>query len=138
MIVTCLNCGKTFSDTKNGRRRKYCSHTCQMEYQQKMWEQKWLSGEISAINENDHTGNVPHRIRTYLFRKYNSKCSICGWGEVNPFSGKIPLEVHHKDGNHLNYSEDNLELLCPNCHSLTKTYKAMNLGNGRVKRRKTI
>ena len=30
---------------------------------------------------------------------------------------------------------DNLELLCPNCHSLTKTYKALNLGNGRHTRR---
>lgn len=31
-----------------------------------------------------------------------------------------PLEIEHIDGNALNNKEDNLILLCPNCHSLTK------------------
>ena len=30
----------------------------------------------------------------------------------------------------------NLELLCPNCHSLTATYKAANMGSGRKDRKK--
>ena len=54
---------------------------------------------------------------------------------MNQFTKKIPLEIHHKDGNYLNNNEDNLELLCPNCHSLTNTYKAANKGNGREDRR---
>ena len=32
--------------------------------------------------------------------------------------------------------EDNLDLICPNCHSLTATYKGANKGNGRKDREK--
>ena len=41
-------------------------------------------------------------------------------GEINPYTRTIPLEIHHKDGNYLHSVEDNLMLLCPNCHSLTE------------------
>lgn len=47
----------------------------------------------------------------------------------------IPLELNHKDGNGEHHSEDNLELLCPNCHSQTPTYKGKNRGNGRHNRK---
>lgn len=39
----------------------------------------------------------------------------------------LPLEVHHKDGNKRNNKLENLEILCPNCHSLTDTYKNKNI-----------
>ena len=68
--------------------------------------------------------------------KYQCKCSKCGWGEESPFSHTIPLEVEHIDGNFQNNREDNLTLLCPNCHSLTPTYKGANKGNGRKDREK--
>lgn len=41
----------------------------------------------------------------------------------------IPLEVHHKDGDHLNNELANLELLCPNCHALTENWRGKNIGN---------
>ena len=44
----------------------------------------------------------------------------------NLFTNKIPLELHHKDGDYRNNNEDNLELLCPNCHSLTSNYCYLN------------
>lgn len=43
--------------------------------------------------------------------------------------GKIPLCVHHIDGNHRNNDESNLQLLCPNCHSLTDNYCGRNKSN---------
>jgi 5-methylcytosine-specific restriction endonuclease McrA len=58
------------------------------------------------------------------------KCSKCGWCEVNPSTGKCPLESHHIDGDASNCDLQNLKILCPNCHSLTSTYKALNKGNG--------
>ena len=61
-----------------------------------------------------------------MLEKADYKCSKCGWHEVNPTTGLIPLEVHHKDGNYRNNIEDNLEVLCPNCHSLTPNFKALN------------
>lgn len=80
--------------------------------------------------------NISRHIKRYLFEKYNYKCSKCGWGEMNPYSKLIPLEIEHIDGNYQNNKEENLTLLCPNCHSLTATYKGANKGNGRKSRKK--
>ena len=77
---------------------------------------------------------ISEYIRKYLFIKYDYKCSEDGWNKMNPFTKKIPLEVEHIDGNNRNNKEENLKLLCPCCHSLTKTYKGANRGNGRHNR----
>jgi len=54
------------------------------------------------------------------------ECGITEW------NGKeIVLELEHIDGNSLNNTEENLSLLCPNCHSQTDTYKGKNKGSGR-------
>lgn len=43
------------------------------------------------------------------------KCEVCGLSE---WMGKpIPLELHHKDHNRYNNALDNLQILCPTCHS---------------------
>ena len=120
-IVNCRNCDKLLDNNNN----LYCSKVCNKEYNEKQTIEKWFSGELSWDYK------IPNAVRKYLFIKYNSKCSICGWNEVNPKSNKIPLEVEHIDGNSSNNLESNLTLLCPNCHSLTPTYKALNKGNGR-------
>lgn len=39
---------------------------------------------------------------------------------------KIPLELHHINGNRKDHRLENLLLLCPNCHAQTKTYRAKN------------
>ena len=38
----------------------------------------------------------------------------------------IPLELHHLNGERTDHRIDNLQLLCPNCHALTDTYRAKN------------
>lgn len=75
-------------------------------------------------------------IKTYLLRKYNFKCAKCNWNKVNKYTGKIPLEIEDIDGNYMNNKEENLIVLCPNCHSLTSTYKGANLNYGRKSRKK--
>lgn len=57
----------------------------------------------------------------------------CGWNEINPYTGLIPLQIHHIDGNCLNNEENNLELLCPNCHALTENYGNLNKNSQRVR-----
>ena len=52
------------------------------------------------------------------------RCECCGltsWLEQ-----PIPLELHHKDGNRNNNSLENYELLCPNCHAFTDSYRGKN------------
>jgi hypothetical protein len=39
---------------------------------------------------------------------------------------KIPLELHHIDGNHFNNKLENIQLLCPNCHANTPNYRGNN------------
>ena len=77
-------------------------------------------------------------IEDYLSNKYPTKSyrlkerlindgyldSICSNCNLTQWLGDaIPLELHHKDGDHNNNNLDNLQLLCPNCHTLTDTYR---------------
>lgn len=72
--------------------------------------------------------------RKFLIKKSGRFCWICKNNKWN--NEDIPLELDHIDGNHNNNLEQNLQVICPNCHALTPTYKNKNKGNGRVKRRK--
>ena len=84
--------------------------------------------------QNFKSINFSNTIRKYLLEKYNNKCQKCGWSEINPFTNKVPLHVHHKDGDCTNNNEDNLELLCPNCHSLTENFGSLNKKSKRYKK----
>ena len=85
----------------------------------------------NAIAKTSKWGQIPETLRRYIFEKFENKCCLCGWSEINPYTNTLPLEIDHIDGNSENNSEDNLRLICPNCHSLTKTYRGANKGNGR-------
>lgn len=131
----CLNCNK---ETKNP---KYCSKSCfvsknnskrkkiklSLKDKQNIKINNWITNKIEIKS-------VRHIFREYLLNKFNNQCSVCNWNKINPYSNRICLEVEHLDGNSSNNKIDNLTILCPNCHSLTKTYKALNKGNGRFNR----
>ena len=51
------------------------------------------------------------------------RCEVCN---NDKFNNPIPLEVHHIDGNPANNVLSNLEMICPNCHALTDTYRGKN------------
>lgn len=63
--------------------------------------------------------------RNALIREHGRKC----WGckRITWLGNPIPLELNHKDGRDWNNVRDNLELLCPNCHALTPTYRGRNV-----------
>lgn len=124
----CLNCGKVLSN----RQTKYCSNICQADHQYKQYINRWKSGEETGLSGEY---GISQHIRRYLMDKYSCKCQLCGWGETNPYTNTVPLEIHHIDGDYKNNNEDNLQLICPNCHSLTETYKSHNK-NGRKQRAK--
>lgn len=52
------------------------------------------------------------------------RCERCGLTEWLNYP--ISLELHHKDGNRNHNELDNYELLCPNCHAMTDSYRGKN------------
>lgn len=122
----CLSCNK-----ENYSRQKdviYCNETCRHDLVYKKYIERWLSGFESGMKGKT---SISCHIRRYLFEVNNSECQLCGWNKVSKSTGKIPLEVEHVDGNFRNNKVENLQLICPNCHSLTSTYKSQNKGKGR-------
>jgi hypothetical protein len=62
--------------------------------------------------------------RRRVFEEQNFSCSCCG---IDSWQGeKLPLELDHIDGDNQNNKRDNLRALCPNCHSLTSTWRGRN------------
>lgn len=56
----------------------------------------------------------------------------CNHCQINEWRGKpLTLELEHKDGNKKNNERSNLEAICPNCHSLTDTWRGRNTENGK-------
>lgn len=115
----CLNCGQVLDYYQN----KYCSSKCQQDYEYKEYISKWKSGEISGTIKNNEMSCY---IRRYILNKYDNRCQLCGWDRKNPITGKSPLHIHHIDGDCSNNAEENLQLLCPNCHSLTENFGNLN------------
>lgn len=118
--MNCLVCGKELI----GVQKKYCSKKCAGIGKHNQYIQEWKAGKQDGLKGEY---GISIHIRKYLLDKYNCRCQLCGWGEQNPFTKTLPLEVHHIDGNYKNNKEDNLQLLCPNCHSLTNTFKSHNI-----------
>lgn len=130
-IHTCLNCGKEFEHSSSSM-NKFCSIKCKAEYDYLDRVKRWKNGEIFKKGATE----TPSFIKKYLMDKFGNKCQICGWGETNSYTGKIPLHIHHIDGDCTNNKEENLQLLCPNCHSLTENYGSLNKNSSRFHRPK--
>jgi hypothetical protein len=123
-VCLCVGCEKRVS--RPGY--LYCSNRCQQEFQYHDYIAKWLAGEKDGARG---VVEVSCHVRRWAFEKFDSRCCLCGWSEVNVHTGKIPLHLDHIDGNWKNNRPENLRLICPSCHSLTATYGARNRGGGR-------
>lgn len=137
-IRYCKHCGKPIAHLKGDswkdyNKRKYCCFDCYANDCYNNFIEEWKMGKTSGSSPS---GGISSTIRKYILNKYNNKCSICGWSEINPYTGNIPLEIHHIDGNSDNNSEDNLVVLCPCCHSLTENYRGGNTKSKRSRYRK--
>lgn len=124
--IICNNKLKTNLD-----RVRYCSTKCHRTHETEIKIEKWLNGEISGMKKG---ARLISCVRSYLLEKANHQCEVCGWNKINPITGKSPLEINHLDGNATNNRPENLQVICPNCHSLTSTWKALNKGNGNKER----
>lgn len=99
------------------------------------------SKNLTRFTDSRLNGKYTNNVEDYLSNKYpikttslknilfdlnilEKKCSICGITDWN--NKPITFELHHKDGNSKNNNLDNLEILCPNCHSQTDNFRSKN------------
>jgi 5-methylcytosine-specific restriction protein A len=92
---TCYHCKIEFFDSPS-HPRKYCSRACVNKAAKEIW-----SPTFATVRKN------------MLKRKMLDQCERCGYKEHTEILG-----VHHKDRNPRNNALENLEVLCPMCHSL--------------------
>ena len=160
-VRECILCFKEFS-TKKGDPKKFCSHSCAasfnnchreskipvkvchhcgIEYQnsnEKFCTHKCSTDNVAKKSMEAYISSWTAKPWSTIPKKYTIltkgySCSECGISEWN--DKPITLQLDHIDGNADNNHEDNLRLLCPNCHSQTDTFGAKNKGNGRQLRR---
>lgn len=101
------------------------------------WEEK--QRRFQRILDSVLRGEYPHIARVAYKRVLfglgikENKCA-----RVNCPSGPLWLgqsiicELHHKDGNGKNNQLENIEILCPNCHSQTANYGSRNKRSQKV------
>lgn len=108
----CIVCNKLHTG------RIYCSMKCKRQHM------------LTLFNE----GKIISRIvlRKYLILYRGEGCGIC---KISQWKNQpLLLEVDHIDGNASNNLPSNLQLICPNCHSITPSWKGRNKGKGRKSR----
>lgn len=126
----CLVCGAIIR-----RCLTYCSQVCHQEHRYRQYIQRWLVGTASGTTRKGYTSAY---VRRWLLEQRGAVCWKCNWAQKNPVIKKVPLQVNHVDGRWANNRPENLELICPNCHSLTPTFGGLNRGRGRTHRYASI
>ena len=86
--------------------------------------------ELDDIIDGKHPQYQSNKLRQRLLKDglKNNQCELC---KIEEWLDKpIKLELHHIDGNKNNNSLNNIQLLCPNCHSYTENYRGKNIKKG--------
>lgn len=85
----------------------------------------WRKGKFEA----DFTYNGRGSHKYVLIHERGHRCERCMLSDW--LGSPITLELEHKDGDNKNNNKDNLELLCPNCHSQTTTWCGRNINKNK-------
>jgi predicted Zn-ribbon and HTH transcriptional regulator len=143
----CAECGQLFPYEK--RYNKFCNQSCAASYNNRGVTRHSKGSKVCACGKPKKTQNqycaecIEKRVynhRVYDLKDANNdkirkrillenrphQCEVCGLSEWR--NQPIPLEMDHIDGNADHNEEENLRLICPNCHAQTETYKGANAG----------
>ena len=111
------------------KRKRYCDNKCLQGEMHCRYIESWLEG--NKCGYNGKTIQLSPHVRRWLRENRGSACSECSWDEHHPSDGNILTEIDHIDGDAKNNTPDNLRILCPNCHSMTPTFRARNKNSKR-------
>lgn len=78
---------------------------------------------VLSVNSSLSTHNVRKRLLNNKLKE--NVCEICGITEWN--GQPIICELHHINGDSTDNRLENLQMLCPNCHSQTDNYCGKNI-----------
>lgn len=132
-------CSRGFS-TKNKRQeinnkvsKKLVGRIASKETRDKL-KASWANNPNYLNRKSKHKKKIedltsPIQIKKRLFEDNIKKrcCEDCSQGEIH--NGKpLGLQLHHLDGNNKNNKIENLQILCPNCHTQTSNYAVKNKG----------
>jgi len=130
---SCANSRKHTTETKNKISDSYKSYLDKLSEKDKLERiQKFSKPSRQALKEKSL-----HRILTTpteelgydsrkrkVFLEQDKKCNKC---KIHNWQGKeLTFEIEHIDGNKHNNLRENLEVLCPNCHAQTLTWRGRN------------
>lgn len=120
-LPTCKNCKRPTKRTSS----IFCSIDCSVEYKNFLKLDQIIKNKQSSWKS----------IKEHLM-DMNRRCTSCN--NTQWLGNPIPLECDHIDGDITNNILSNARLLCPNCHSQTSTFRALNAKNpkGQDARRK--
>ncbi len=82
----------------------------------------------SILVQNCYFPSYQLKLRLFNAGLKHAICEHCGWAQKTT-GGYVPVELDHINGDRHDNRIENLRILCPNCHSLTPTYR----GRGRQK-----
>lgn len=83
------------------------------------WKGMAWSKDEQIKDWSEYSGH--QNCKKHLIKKRGQLCENCNlslW-----LKNKIKLEIHHIDGDRTNNNYNNLQLLCPNCHSYTNSWR---------------
>jgi hypothetical protein len=84
--------------------------------------------KLQDILDGKHPQYKSYALKNRLIKAslLEHKCNKCG---VEDWNGEfLALELNHINGNSWDHTLKNLEILCPNCHAQTPTYRGRNRG----------
>ena len=85
--------------------------------------------EILVKNSHNTNETIKKFLKENNLLEYKcNRCNISQWQNE-----LLTLELDHIDGCNSNNELDNLRYLCPNCHSLTPTWRGRNINTGKPK-----
>ena len=110
-IYNCLKCGK-LCEAPPSSVKKYCSLDCSMTSYSDRYDRKIRDAMLRKLRPNTRVS--ASSLKKAIFSLREHKCEKCGWNEH-----RSALELHHIDENARNNSQENLQILCANCHRRT-------------------